>query len=110
MVTLIANFAGLVLFCTLVMVMDFLVKRAKYSRWKVRLHMLCEDDFYNRRCFCVQASPGSGYSTPAHKGEQGTVYHSLSTISEYIPLTCTTDSADIQVIQSIKNFPHVLNV
>jgi hypothetical protein len=35
MVSLIKNFAGLVLFCTLVMVMDFLVKRAKYSRWKV---------------------------------------------------------------------------
>ena len=37
------------LFCTLVMVMDYLLKRAKYTRWKVgaRCHVYChvyEDD------------------------------------------------------------------
>ncbi len=77
MVILIANFTGLVLFCTLVMVMDFLVKRAKYSRWKVRLHMLCEDDFQNQlrcsgqsRVWLQHARPqggaGGGLPLPLH--------------------------------------------
>jgi hypothetical protein len=71
MVTLITNFAGLVLFCTLVMVMDFLVKRAKYSRWKVRLHMLCEDDFYNRRCFVFRPVPDPVTARPPTRGSRG---------------------------------------
>jgi hypothetical protein len=80
------------------MVMDFLVKRAKYSRWKVGSAAKCHVPCVKTTC-CPQASPGSGYNSPAHchTHQAEGVYHSLSTISEYIPLVSHSEAPDLQV-------------
>ena len=64
----------LVFFCTLVMLADYAVKQAKYTHWKKRVSQPSPD---NSPDHCRTAAP---VASPHY------YYHSLSTISEYIPL------------------------
>ncbi len=64
----------LVFFCTLVMLADYAVKQAKYTHWKKRVDQPSPD---NSPDHCRSAAPAA---SPHY------YYHSLSTISEYIPL------------------------
>ena len=62
---------AVIVICTVVMVVDFHVKRAKYSQWKAR--------------------PSSGPCSPtagclSWSPERGRLFPSLSTISDYVPL------------------------
>lgn len=68
-----------VLLCTMVMVTDYIVKKAKYAKWKAR--------------------PGSGMNSPEHCSTYAVQeqYHSLSTISEYIPLCSESRESELQV-------------
>ena len=73
----------IVLFCSLVMVTDYLVKKARYTKWKAR--------------------PESNLNSPEHCSTytaQGP-YNSLSTISEYIPLCAESRESEIQVDNQI---------
>ena len=71
----------LVVLCTLVMVADYLVKGARYTKWKnqppSRLH-----------------SPDHGAT---YSGPRDGPYSSLSTISEYIPLCAENRESELQV-------------
>ena len=71
----------LVLLCTLIMVSDYVVKKARYSRWKAR--------------------PESGFNSPEHTCNtylpQGLPYTSLSTISEYIPLSVENEDNNLEL-------------
>ena len=72
----------IVLFCTLVMVTDYLIKKARYTKWKAR--------------------PESSLNSPEHCSTytvQGP-YNSLSTISEYIPLCAESRESEIQAEDS----------
>ena len=67
----------LVVICTLVMLTDYVVKGARYTKWK-------------------NLPPSSPHS-PEHCGPVYPPYNSLSTISEYIPLCAENHDTELQV-------------
>ena len=69
-IILVISLAFLMVICTLIMLVDYQIKKVKYNHWK--------------------AKPSSGYSTPTEGCKSYTLIEdintSLSTISDYVPL------------------------
>ena len=92
-ILLVISLSVLMVICTLIMLVDYQIKKVKYTHWKAR--------------------PTSGYSTPTGGCQSYTlvedIHTSLSTISDYVPLimghSMKNIKAEMQLSKSVPATP-----